>query len=214
MAAAALSLPLSRIASNQGSIAIKEHQRAKRRRTSPLSLPVTFKLRLLTPNPPHSHSVLPLDPPPSTQLSTKIAQCDLYTASYGAASSSPPSIASLTRGSNFGPTTIGMGTTRSASGAPLAALAVGAGRPLDPTFVAATVSASTSSSAFSTSPSTSSSPTPSTRALPTSDEAVPVTAAGAVAVVDQAKKAGWLKTIIPDKLIHYDPSRDPRLHSL
>ena len=80
-------------------------------------------------------------------------------------------------------------------------LSVGAGRPLDPAFVATTVS-------------TASSGAPS---VVTSNDNTPISAAVAVAsesTKDHSKARAWLNKIIPEKLIHYDPSKDPRLLAL
>jgi len=117
------------------------------------------------------------------------------TASHNATSVSPPNMSVMLNNARFSPTTL------IAQSAPMAALTVGAGRPLEPTFVAATVS-------------TTSSGTPSAVA-PIGDVLVATAmAAASESTKEQGKARAWLNKIIPEKLIHYDPSKDPRLLAL
>jgi hypothetical protein len=92
-------------------------------------------------------------------------------------------------------------TTLAAWGAQVIPLSVGAGRPLEPAFVAATVSTIPSGAP----------------SVATSKDDIPIAAAVAVAnesTKDHSKARAWLNKIIPEKLIHYDPSKDPRLLAL
>ena len=99
----------------------------------------------------------------------------------------------------FQPTTLT--TTSSSARAPVHALSVGASRPLDPAIVAATDSTTTSGAA-------------SAEISNNGARAVTTVASASESVKGQGKARAWLNKIIPEKLIHYDPSKDPRLLAL